>query len=409
MSTYEDRARGASREREHTYRSFVTALGSWFGAWSLFQVLYTWLIVHELDASSSRLGVAQLAILAPSIVGLFVGGMVADRIDRRWLLCTMHAAAAMLSFGLGLCVAQGWLTLPLMVVFGWLMGSLHGLAMPTRDALLSDVVDRDLMRAITGAALVQFGCQTIVGLLGGRIAREIGSALALLLQACLLMYGGWVALSLPPCRPRAAKQRRLRLADLFEGFGEVCRSHVLAPVGLMGVAVGLFFMSPYLVVFPMLVEETYRGDVFDLALLQSTFPMGTILGSWWLLRRRGTLQAKGWALVLTQGLASLCLFLIGTGIPFEAAFAAGVVWGLAGGVFLNVARSIFQQAASEENRARVLAIYTLSFMGAGAVGAPLVGQLAAQVGPLGACLLCGVGSLACLALLATLSRVLRIA
>ena len=86
--------------------------------------------------------------------------------------------------------------------------------------------------------------------------------------------------------------------------------------------------------------------------------------------------------------------MIGTGIPYEATVVAGVVWGVCGGVFINTGRMIFQETASPEHRARVLAIYSLGFMGSAAIGSPLAGFLAEVLGPLDACAFAALSMLA---------------
>ena len=50
-----------------------------------------------------------------------------------------------------------------------------------------------------------------------------------------------------------------------------------------------------------------------------------------------------------------------------------LAWGLAGSVFINCSRTLFQQAAPIQGRGRVLAIYQLGFAGGGPIGALLAG------------------------------------
>ena len=64
--------------------------------------------------------------------------------------------------------------------------------------------------------------------------------------------------------------------------------------------------------------------------------------------------------------------------------AATLTWGLCGSVFINCSRTLFQEASPSDQRARVLAIYQLGFMGAGPIGALLAGALSAEIGTLGA-------------------------
>ena len=163
------------------------------------------------------------------------------------------------------------------------------------------------------------------------------------------------------------------------------------------VAVGLFFIGPYFVVFPLLNREYYGGDVGDLSLIFMTFPAGSILGLM-LLWRRGRLQRPGRAIALAESIAALCLLVISAGIPFAATLLAGTVWGVCGAFFISTARTVFQEKASEAHRARVLSVHMLAVLGAGTLGSPLTGFLAGQLGTLATFRFCGIAMLVFVAL-----------
>jgi MFS family permease len=355
-------------------------------------VVFSWLIAGELRESPERLGAAQLALVLPTVVLLLIGGALADRVDRRRLLARLHLAAAAVMGALGMAVAAGAHTYGLVVGYALLIGTLAAFSFPTRDSLLNEVAGANLMRVVVGTTLAQFVAQGS-GQLAGGVARYVGPAQALALQSALMLVGALAALRLPaplsaPNQARTVGGRAVRASELLEGVREVLGSAALRPVALLVVAVGLFFMGPYLVVYPLLVRDYYRGDAGHLSLLLLTFPLGSILSSLFLLRL-GRVRRKGRALALAQGTGAMTLLAIGSGIPFAAAFAASVVWGLCGGVFINVGRTVFQETASPTHRARVLSIYTLGLMGAGAIGSPLSGVLAGLVGPRGAFVVCG--------------------
>jgi len=146
--------------------------------------------------------------------------------------------------------------------------------------------------------------------------------------------------------------------------------------------------------------------VQDVSLVMLTFPVGTILGSLVLLARGG-IRRKGRALVLALAIAAASVIASGLGLPFPAVVAAGLVWGLAGAVFLNMGRTLFQERAPEAERARVLAVNHLGFMATAPVGALLSGFVAAELGPRAALVGFGAGMLALLVLVTLASDVWR--
>ena len=129
--------------------------------------------------------------------------------------------------------------------------------------------------------------------------------------------------------------------------------------------IGLFFMGPYFVVFPLLVRDYYGGSADQLSLLFAMFPVGAVAASM-LLLRIGRLPRRGLALALAQLVAACALLVIGIGLPFWGTLLGSTVWGLAGGIFNNSSRSVFQENAPESHRARVLAVYSLGLFGGGA-------------------------------------------
>jgi MFS family permease len=134
-----------------------------------------------------------------------------------------------------------------------------------------------------------------------------------------------------------------------------------------------------MVVFPLLVRDFYGGDVTQLALLTATFPLGTIISSVAILLVG--IRHKGWAQIGALIIGSVFLGVVGIGLPFWAALLGVLAWGMAGAVFMNAGRTLFQEHAPPAERGRVLSTYSLGFMGAGGLlGAPLAGFLVEAIG-----------------------------
>ena len=145
-------------------------------------------------------------------------------------------------------------------------------------------------------------------------------------------------------------------------------------------AVGLFFMGPFVVIYPLLVRDSYAGGVARLSVVMMMFPLGTIAGSM-LLRRMGGIRRKGLAALCALALGACVMGSVGLGMPFWGLVVSTFLWGLNAAVFINCTRTISQEAAPPESRARVLSIHQLGFMGMAPVGAVLAGIASGSVGP----------------------------
>jgi MFS family permease len=366
----------------------MTAAGSWFLAFGLQGVIVSSLVAMHLHGSSAAMSATMMAQQLPGFGLILVGGAVADRVDKRALLIALYALGSGLAVALSLCVGAGWLSLGLVVAYVLSLGTVSAFVMPSRDALLSDVGGANLMRAVTMLTMTQWGMQAM-GSAIGIVGRRVGMLPLIALQAAVLLAGVPALRRLPrPAPVLGVARRALRLGELADGVREVVRSPVLAPVALLSMALGVLFIGPFQVVFPLLVRDFYKGDVAELSMLYTAFPIGTISGSG-LILLRGGVRRKGMAQLLALGGGALCIGAIGLGLPFWGALVAVMLFGLGGAFFMNAGRTLFQEHATSANRGRVLSVFALTFMGAsGAIGAPFAGWLNAALGPLAACEVC---------------------
>jgi len=372
-----DRAPPGTKGTLAGFAWFAGGVGSWFGAWGMQQVLFSWIVVGELAAESEWVGIAQTSTMLPGTFLLLAGGAVADRFDPRRLLAGLHVVAAVPVLLLAFASAGGFLSLGVLIGYGLLIGTVQAFTMPARDTLLSRVSGSDMMRAVTTMTAVQFGCQAGGALLAG-FARLTGSPVMLGVQALVFLAGAGMQRGVPKAPPRAKPVGRVRASEILEGVRIVFRTERLwAPAALV-VAVGVFFIGPYLVVFPLLVRDYYGLGVDALSVVLMLFPVGTIIGSL-VLRVRGV-GRKGMAALGALLVGASVEAVIGIGVSFPVMIGLTLIWGLGGAVFINCSRTLFQEAAPMAERGRVLAVYQLGFMGGAPVGTLLAGFAVAGLG-----------------------------
>jgi len=344
--------------------------------------MFQWLVVEELHESATRVGTAQMAGLVPSLFFVLIGGVMADRVDRRRALVALHLLAATACAALGIAVGLGQLSFGLLIAYALVAGTLQSFIVPNRDAQLSDVVDREMSRAVAGMTMVQHVGQSAGSLIAG-LAALIGSPAVLGVQSLVAASGALAMRRLPPARSaRVERGTRIDLREVRAGVVEVLQSRVLRPVMLLNVTVGIVFVGTYLVLLPLLVREFYGGGAARMGVLVAMIPIGSILANLGIVARGGMVR-KGRALLLGQGFAGLCLGAMAFEPPFWGTSAAAFGWGIGAAFAINASRTLFQEHASEANRGRVLSVYTLAVLGAAPLGAQLSGYLADGIGTLG--------------------------
>jgi len=386
------------------YPWLLAGAAAWFGAWGMQQVLVPWLVVNVLHSSATRTGVVQMMTMLPTIFLLPFGGAVADRVDARWLLASLHVAAGLAPAAIALAIANDALAIDVLIATALFTGLVNSFSNPSRDSLLSRVAGTDLTRAVAGVITAQFLAQG-VGMLLARQADEIGGAAALSVQAAIVALGAVFCFRLPgkPTRVTAARAP-LTAHELLAGTRFVWQSE-LRPVWPLIAGVGLFFSGAYNVLFPVMVRDVYQGGVDEIAILLFAFPAGTIFASGWLFFRG--IRRKGRALALAQVVGALSVIGCGFGAPFWAVVASTFVWGLAGGIFMTTGRALFQERAPLAERARIMAVHQLAMVASGPLGALLSGALGDAIGPLWGTVALGGMMLALVASVLSLSNVWR--
>src|SRR5689334_19477555 len=167
---------------------YLVGLGSWFVPLGIQMVLFSWLAAIVLHMDAFWVGIAQVALMAPGILFLPMGGLVADRGNARRLLLLYHCLYALPPLVLGAVLAMGGLSYPLLIAYGLAAGSIGAFAVPTRDALLPHVASGNLPRAVALATALQFVGQ-LVGIACASQADRLGSVPLLCTPAGLAVLG----------------------------------------------------------------------------------------------------------------------------------------------------------------------------------------------------------------------------
>jgi MFS family permease len=154
----------------------------------------------------------------------------------------------------------------------------------------------------------------------------------------------------------------------------------LRTVVLMNLAVGLLFMGSFQVGIPLLVRDVFNAGAAELAALNAVHVVGAVVTMVSLLRY-GDVLHPGRLLLLGVLLGVGGLSGMGLSPSFAWVLFFNFCWGVTGGMVMAMARALMQEGAPEGQRGRVMAFFTLTFMGAGPLGALLSGYLVESLGP----------------------------
>ena len=359
--------------RNPGYRTFwIGAFVSNIGAW-MQNVAQGWLVL-ELTDSAFMLGLVGFAGSLPWLVLLLVGGVYADRLDRRRLLIRanlgMMACAAVLTALTWSGAVEIWHVFALSLA----SGSAIALAAPAFQAFLHDLVDRrDLQNAIALNS-AQFNLSRIVGpSVAGLTLGAIGLAGCFGVNT-LSYLGAIVALMLIRVPSRPVPDPAPVWDSIVEGFGYVRARPRIQALLAIAALISLLAM-PYATLLPIVVRDGLGLDASGLGWLFAVGGGGAVFGALSIAFRH-LLPARGpWLLgcAIATGLATMTLGLARS--PLVAALSL-VAIGFSATSAVALTNTLLQELVDDAMRGRVLSMFGLAFMGTFPVANLLAGTLA---------------------------------
>jgi DHA3 family tetracycline resistance protein-like MFS transporter len=304
----------------------------------IFIVAVAWQ-VYDLSNRPTALALVGLAWTVPMVAFLLLGGVIADRFDRRRVMILSDAIRALAVGGMGVLAISGALELWHLYALSALYGAGDALFPPAFGATIPDLVPEHLLvQANSVDGLVRpFAMQLVGPALGGVLVDAVGAGTVFLLDAGSFLFSMTVLLLMRPvpARPREGAPPGI-LADIREGLGFV-RSHVWIWGTLVAAALFLLvWLGPFEVLLPFVVRNEIDGSARDLGLVFASAGLGSILAALVMAQRalpRKTITFMYGAFALSvsgpivYGLADALWPMLVMGFAAGAGAAAGgIVW-----------------------------------------------------------------------------------
>lgn len=391
---------------------YLMGTGSWFFAIGIQSVVFAWLVTIVLEESPAMVGFAQMSLLVPATLFMLVGGSLSDHFGGRRVALFAQSAAAIPPIYLVVMVVLERLDYTAIILFAVMMGCAQAFVTPSRDSMLNHVADGQIQRRVLQTSITQFGAQ-MLGLIAASFADRTGAAFILMVQVTSMLFGIYAIyrIDIPNPIPKESTQNLFSkmTESIIEGYRTVKVSPNMRAVVIQNCAMGTFFMGSYIVTLPLLVREVYQGSSPELSWMNAANALGLVLTIMVLLRF-GDVHRQGRALIMAHGFGGLSLACAGMdfGLGFSWVVLCIFVWGICGGVAMTMARTIMQEQAPEDQRGRIMAFHSFSFMGAGPIGALFSGFLVGQVGPASALIISAVLMMTVMLILAITSSLWRL-
>src|SRR6201996_1313749 len=295
--------------RQRSYRLFffgqlISVIGTWM------QTVAQSFLVLDLTHSGTQLGLTTAARFLPMFLFGPLGGVFADRLDKRRVLYVTQTASGLLAAAFAILIATGSIKLWIVYVLALALGFVNVFDNPARQSFISEMVSADdLPNAVTLNSVSMNMARVFGAALGGVIAAAIGLALcftcnAISFAAVLVSLLAMRRSELFPARRVARKKRQVR-----QGLSYVRRNRELLIPLIMIAVVGTLAWE-FQVTLPLMASNVFGGGAAAYGVMASVMGAGAVVGGL-ITAARSRPKAR-----------SLCVAAIGWGIAITVAAVA---------------------------------------------------------------------------------------
>jgi MFS family permease len=385
-------SRFASTLRALRHRNFQLFFGgqliSLIGTW-MQSVAQAWL-VYRLSGSARLLGAVGFSSQFPVFLVAPIGGITADRVNRRRLVIATQTASMILAGILAWLTLSHRVKVPHIFVLAALLGVVNAFDIPGRQAFLVDMVGKeDLMNAIALNSSMFNGARVIGPAVAGILVSRIGEGWCF--GANAISYIAVIAglLMMRVHCPRLAGTGS-PIEDIVEGFRWVGQTRIIRTLLMLLALVSLVGM-PYTVLMPIFADKILHGGARGLGILMGATGVGALFGALTLAAKTGVKGLGRWVTV-TCAMFGISLVLFAFSKWFWVSVALLFPAGYSMMLQMACSNTLIQAMVPNDLRGRVMAMYSMSFMGLAPFGALFGGALAHRVG---APITVAVGGVAC--------------
>lgn len=349
-----------------------------FMAMNMQMITRGWLVLRLENDSPLALVLVMVSFAAPMTIVSLVGGALADRFSKKYLIIISQSANAVMTFILAMMDASGAIWFGAVLIIGVVNGAMMAINMPSRQAIISDLVPESRLMNAVALNNSAMNLTRIIGpAAAGFLIIFIQTSGVFYLISIIYVFS---ALSLLMVRVDTAQSKSAKKSvgkDIIEGLRYVWNDVNLRGLILMAFIPSLFGFTLFALL-PVWAREALNVNSSDLGILMTMMGVGALIGTLGLaairrFSRRGLLLLGCgivWGVMLV-GLANSQIYPVA--MPFL------LIIGLISSVYMSLNMTLTQLSAAPEMRGRVMSIMMMTF-GLMPIGALPFGTIAEYIG-----------------------------
>ena len=350
---------------------WIGACTSSIGTWM--QIVAQGWLIYRLSHSAFLLALDQFLGGIPIFLFSLIGGVVADRVERRKILLSSQYVQMATAGLLTILVATGLVHVWHILCLSFISGLAQSFGGPAYQALIPTLVELDDMPNAIALNSIQFNVAVMVGpALAGQALAKLGEKWCFGLNA-ISFLAPIISLSIISARFLPAKTTESMFASLKQGIQFARKQSSMEALILLAFCMTALGM-PMRTYIPVFVKDIFHRGPETYGNLLALMGLGSIFGSL-LIASAGNFKRKGFVALL----ALICLgagisaFALSKSVPFS-----GVVLVIVGASMMAVfatVNSLVQLITTNEMRGRVMSVYNVAFRGGMPMGNLLSGWL----------------------------------
>ncbi len=362
----------------------VSLAGNWMQI-----VAELWLIL-SLTGSGFAVGMATALQFTGILLFGALGGALADRFDKRKLLMVSQAGMAIPAFLLFLLVITGTVTAWMVFVVIALRGLVLAVDNPTRQAFVIEIVGPDrVVNAVSLNSVLVHSARISGPAIAGVIIALWGMGPCFGLNTLSFAAMLLALVRMDPAKLNHPKRDKGR-AGVRHALRHIRGRRELREPLLLMAALGTVGFN-FQVIIPILADRTFTGSVTAYSLMMIAMGAGSIAGALTVGTRKRVSRKMIAGAALGFGIGSM---LAAAAPTLELEMVALALLGVCAVTFAAGINSTLQLKAAPEMRGRVMAIYSIVFLGSTAIGGPLTGLVAQALDPRASLAMAGLAGLA---------------
>lgn len=375
----------ASLANRDYLRVWVGSLGANF-AMQMQMVARGWLI-YAMTSSPMALTWVLLSFAAPTLVFSLMGGLMADRLQKKRVLVLAQSINCLASLALAWIILSGQVTFWHFIWFGLLNGTVLALSMPARQSIIPEIVGENQLFNAMALSAAGMNLSRVLGpalagviiavVAAGDTSSSFGVGVVFCIIAGLYLVSVLCLLNLNHAGNPPLAEHRTLLGDIIQSLDYIRHSRLLSALLLLSF-VPLLFGMPIQFLMPAFNHDILQGGPDDLGLLLGAQGAGALFGSL-LVARMDETRHKGRILlgICFVWACFLAAFAMSRSLVLALVMVALV--GLCSSMFMAINMSLIQLAAAREMRGRVMSVLMMTF-GLMPLGVLPVGALAESCG-----------------------------